>query len=189
MIYSITGTVSKKTPQYVIVENHGIGYQVYVSPLTSEKIVLREPATLYCHHHIREDAFDLYGFLEERALELYAALLGISGVGPKSGLAIMDVDTLDHIIAGINEGRVDLLSRASGIGKKTAERIVLELKGKLAAEDTAGTVSRMDQDIELEETLVGLGYGRNDARAAIDGLSPEIEGFQERLREVLKKKQ
>lgn len=188
MIYSITGTVAKKTPRYVVVENHGIGYKVFVSVLVSEKIPLREPVTLYCYQHIREDMLDLYGFLEERALELYEELLNINGVGPRSGLAIMDVDTLDHIIAGINEGRVDLLSRASGVGKKTAERIVLELKGKLAALNTKGTISKMERDIELEETLVGLGYGRGDARTAIEALDPTIEGFQERLREVLKKK-
>lgn len=188
MIYSITGTVSKKTPHYVVVENHGVGYKVFVSPVVCDKIPVREPVTLYCHQHIREDALDLYGFLEERSLELYEELLEINGVGPKSGLAIMDVDTLDHLIAGINEGRVDLLSRASGVGKKTAERIVLELKGKLAAVNTAGTISKMERDVELEETLVGLGYGRADARTAIEALDPKIEGFQDRLREVLKKK-
>lgn len=188
MIYSLSGMVAGVFPDAVIIENNGIGYKVSVSKVTTTKILVGQSIQLYCHHHIREDAFDLYGFLDERSLELYKKLLSISGVGPKSGLSIMDVDTIDHVIAGINEGKVDLISRASGIGKKTAQRIVLELKGKLSTQDLSHLVSQAEGEIELEETLIGLGYSRADARSAIESLDPELKDFQDKLRAVLKKK-
>jgi Holliday junction DNA helicase RuvA len=135
---------------------------------------------------VREDANDLYAFLHDEELSLFESLISISGVGPKSAMSVMGVAPTAEIIAAINEGRTDLLSKASGVGKKTAERVVLELKGKLTFADTTGVISRMEGDVELEETLVSLGYSKQQARAAIQKLDPSLKEFNERLKAILK---
>ncbi len=187
MIYSLTGTISRKQGGWVALEVAGIGYKL-TCPLS---VLARLPATgeqvtLLTHHHVREDANDLYGFLADQELSLFESLISISGVGPKSAMGIMGVADIGEIIAAINEGRIDLLSKASGVGKKTAERVVLELKGKLTFADTGGAISRMEGDMELEETLVSLGYSKAQAKAAIGKLDSGLKDFNERLKAVLK---
>ena len=93
----------------------------------------------------------------------------------------------DRLVAAINEGQTELLTKVSGIGRKTAERVVLELKGKLKLEGSPHLVSLMESDAELEETLVGLGYTKPQAREAVKRINPEVTGFKERLKEALKK--
>jgi Holliday junction DNA helicase RuvA len=98
----------------------------------------------------------------------------------------MGVAQTADLIATINEGRVDLLTKASGVGKKTAERVVLELKGKLTFADTSGMITAMEGDLELEETLVGLGYSKAQAKAAIAKLDPALTNFNDKLKAVLR---
>jgi Holliday junction DNA helicase RuvA len=187
MIYSLSGVISLKGKGFAVVEAAGVGYKV-TCPLS---VLSRLPQVggevkLLTHHHVREDASDLYGFLTDAELSLFESLISISGVGPKSAMGIMGVAQTADLIAAINEGRVDLLTKASGVGKKTAERVVLELKGKLTFTDNAGKISAMEGDLELEETLIGLGYSRAQAKAAIGKLDPKIKEFNERLKAVLR---
>lgn len=187
MIYSLSGIITLKSKGFAVIETSGIGYKV-TCPLS---VLSRLPATgeqvkLLTHHHIRDDANDLYGFLTDTELSLFESLISISGVGPKSAMGIMGVAAVSDLIAAINEGRVDLLTKASGVGRKTAERVVLELKGKLTFGDNAGVLTKMEGDLELEETLVGLGYSRAQAKAAIAKLDPAVKDFNEKLKAVLK---
>lgn len=187
MIYSVNGVVKLKAKGFVVVEVAGVGYKL-TCPLS---VLSRLPATgeavsLLTHHHVREDASELYGFLTDSELSLFESLISISGVGPKSAMGIMGVAATEEIIAAINEGRIDLLSKASGVGKKTAERVILELKGKLTFADTGGTIHKMEGDLELEETLVSLGYSKAQAKAAIGKLDPQLVDFNDRLKAVLK---
>lgn len=187
MLYSLSGTLAAKQQGFVVVEVAGVGYKVYC-PLfvLSHLPSLGEAVRLVVHQHIREDANDLYGFLTDAELSLFESLLSVSGIGPKSAMGILGVAPLHELIAAINEGRVDLLSKASGVGKKTAERAVLELKGKLVFGDTSATITKMEKDNELEETLVGLGYSKAQARSAIAKLDPALVDFHEKLKAVLK---
>lgn len=141
---------------------------------------------LFCHLHVREDALDLYGFLTEAELGLFEALISVTGVGPKSALNIMSVTRADQLAAAINEGRTELLTKASGIGRKTAERVVLELKGKLSFGSTARTLNLLESDLDLEEALVGLGYSKQQAKAAISRIDPKLKDFNSRLKEALR---
>lgn len=187
MIYSLSGVLKQKSHGYVVIEAAGVGYKVtcpvFVLSLLPE---IGESATLLTHHHVREDANDLYGFLTDEELSLFESLISVSGIGPKSAMGIMGVAPISELVAAINEGRVDLLTKASGVGKKTAERAILELKGKLTFADTSGTIRKMEGDSELEEMLVGLGYNKAQAKAAIAKIDPKIIGLQERLKAVLK---
>lgn len=187
MVYSIAGTLTLKQQGFVVLEVAGIGYKIQC-PLfvLSQLPPVGEAARLVVHHHIREDANDLYGFLSDAELSLFESLLGVSGIGPKSAMGILGVAPLPELVAAINEGRVDLLTKASGVGKKTAERAVLDLKGKLTFADTSAIITKMEKDGELEETLVSLGYSKAQARAAIAKLDPGITDFHEKLKAVLK---
>ena len=187
MIYSLSGILKLKQAGFAVVEIAGIGYKVF-APLSvlAGLPATGEPVSLLVHHHIREDANTLYGFSTDQELMLFESLISISGIGPKSAMGVMGVASTAEIVAAINEGRTDLLSKASGVGKKTAERVVLELKGKLTFADTSATIGGMEKDMELEETLVGLGYSKAQAKAAIGKLDPVVKDFNERLKAVLK---
>ena len=187
MFYSLQGRLARKQDAWAVVETGGIGYKVFVPLFVMAKLpAMGETVTLFTHHHLRDDAEDLYGFLKDEELSLFESLISVSGIGPKSAMGIMGVAPINELVAAINEGRVDLLSKASGVGKKTAERAVLELKGKLSFGDNTATIGKMETDNELEETLVGLGYSKAQAKTAIAKLNPEIKDFHERLKAVLK---
>lgn len=187
MIVSVSGKLAWVGENAASLDVHGIGLKVFVSQRTLRALPRRSSlVTLHTHFHVREDALDLYGFPSEQELALFEQLISVSGVGPKSALAVMDVGTLPDIVAAIAENRPDLLSRAPGIGKKSAERIVLELKSKVYAGKTEGTVARMDADADLLETLMGLGYRREDVKAALDHVDKKVTDIGARLKAALK---
>jgi Holliday junction DNA helicase RuvA len=189
MIYSLSGKLLHKKQHFIVVEVGGVGFRVTVPETVSQELPpVGGAVSLFTHMHVREDALDLYGFKTERELSLFTSLISISGIGPKSGINIMNVAQVDQLVAAINEGRTELLVKASGIGKKTAERVILELKGKLDFGGSSKTISLMEGDIDLEETLVGLGFTKQQAKATVSRIDPAIKGFNERLKEALKKK-
>jgi len=187
VIYSVTGILKLKQQGYAVIEAAGVGYKVYCPLFVLSRLpATGEMVTLLTHHHMREDSQDLYGFLSDQELSLFESLISINGVGPKSGMGIMGVAGVTELVAAINEGRADLLTKASGVGRKTAERVILELKGKLTFADTSATIGQMESDVDLEETLVSLGYSKAQARAAIGKIDPSIKVFNERLKAALK---
>lgn len=186
MIYSVKGPVAAVSENFVVVEVGGMGLKVFMSERGRKGLTLGSETSLFCHLHVREDALDLYGFRNAEELEFFELLLGISGVGPKSALAVLDVAGLEELAAAIQEGRPDLLTKASGIGRKTAERVVLELKGKIRAGGAEDLVKKMEGDSDLLETLVGLGYRRDQAKSALEKVKKETTGLEARLREALR---
>ena len=188
MIYSIRGTLLAKREHDVVVETGGIGFRVFVPKTILASLPdLGTIVTFFCMLYVRQDALELYGCLSAKELELFERLISVSGVGPKSAFGIMGVAPVDQLVAAINAGRIELLTRVSGVGKKTAERVVLELKGKLSLMTSPQLLTLMESDMELEETLVGLGYSRSQAKAATLRIDPKILGFKERLKEALRK--
>lgn len=189
MIYSITGLLRSKNQNFIVVEAQGVGYKIYFPKALLEQLPpLGQTVLVFCHTHVREDAFDLYGFLTDQQLSLFESLISVSGVGPKSALSIMAVADIHELIAAINEGRVDLLTKAAGVGKKVAERVTLELKGKLSFADSTVTLGAMQSNLDLEETLVSLGFSKAQARSTISKIPPDIKDFNERLKAALKDK-
>lgn len=186
MIYSIKGPVAAVSEEFAVVESGGIGFKIFMSERGLKSLLRGSEASLFCHLHVREDALDLYGFPAAEELEFFELLLGISGVGPKSALSVLDVASLAELGAAIQESRPDLLTKASGIGRKTAERIVLELKGKVRVGGAEEMVRKMEGDSDLVETLVGLGYRRDQAKSALEKVNKETVGLEARLREALK---
>ena len=187
MIYSISGKLAGKKESFVVVEVAGVGFK-----LTTHKRALSSlppngaEVKLFSHLHVREDILDLYGFLNEEELHFFELLISVSGVGPKSALSILEISELKELAAAIQENRPDLLTRASGIGRKTAERIILDLKGKVKSEMSGEAVKRMESDADIVETLTNLGYRREDTKAALQKVDKEITGLELRLKAALK---
>ena len=127
---------------------------------------------------------DLYGFLQKEEMELFEMLISVSGIGPKTALGLIGLSSVENLKTAIVSGKADFLHRAPGIGQKTAERIILELKSKLA--DEGGDGSKLESDIELEDALVDLGYDKNVSRQAIKKIPEGIVDSEKRLKEALK---
>lgn len=187
MIYRITGTLLLKRSSLAVIECGGVAFKLFVSHATAARLPdAGQTLSLFSYLHVREDALELYGFSDEREQELFERLNNVSGIGPKSALAILSIAPVAQVIAAINEGRPELLTRTSGIGRKTADRIVLELKGKLSATLAPQTLQLMESDAELEETLVSLGFQKAKAKSLIAELDPKLANFKDRLKATLK---
>ncbi len=195
MIARLAGTLSEKTPGRVIVEVQGIGYDVHV-PLSTFYVVGEPGAsvTLRVHTHVREDVIALYGFATGLEQELFERLISISGIGPKLALAVLSGMEPPDLVRAIKAQDVARLTSIPGIGKKTAERIGLELKDRLpqsvqAAADRAKPASPEDQlRADLQSALLNLGYQRAAAEKAITRELKSVPdgGFEQALRQVLR---
>lgn len=185
MIVSITGTITAKGDRFLVVETGGIGYQVHATLSTLGKYKEGDTAVFFTYHHVSETASDLYGFVTMEEVGFFDALLGISGIGPKTALNVMSVARLEELKNAIRNNDAAILTKVSGIGRKTAERIVLELAGKL--ELVAGTEEAVSgEDGTVVDALVSLGYTRQDARDAVRNIPGSVTGVSDRVREALK---
>ncbi len=185
MIGRLTGTyVGQGAGGAALIEVGGVGYAVRVTPETLSIIEKSLSVILFTHLAVREDALDLYGFLTDDDLRFFELLLTVSGIGPKSALGILSMSTPDALRKAIPSGDMSYLTKVSGIGKKTAERIVLELKDKLGGK-TNTSPSTLREETEALEALRALGYGLEESRAA---LKKTTAGGTtgERLKEALK---
>ena len=191
MIARLSGTVLEKHPMRVVVDVGGVGYDVHV-PLSSFGAI-GEPGTtlaLRVHTHVREDALMLFGFTSQTELTVFEKLISISGIGPRLALAVLSGLPPNELVAAITRSDVGRLTRIPGIGKKTAERIVLELKDKLAATapgEPAPVEAGPRED--LLSALVNLGYHRPTAEKAVDDVLKSAPGqeFEAALRATLKR--
>ena len=195
MIARVAGTLVEKAPGRLIVDVHGVGYDVQV-PLSTFYVVGDEGAavTLRVHTHVREDVIALYGFATALEQELFERLISISGIGPKLALAVLSGIEPPDLVRAIRSQDVPRLTSIPGVGKKTAERIGLELKDRLpqslqAAADAARPGAPEDQlKADLLSALVNLGYQRNPAEKAIEDVLQEDASvsFEAALRSVLR---
>ena len=195
MIALLRGQVIDKHPDRLIVDVHGVGYEVHV-PLSTYYNVGDEGAdvTLHVHTHVREDALLLYGFLTRLEQELFERLVGVSGIGPKLALAVLSGIESGELVGSVQRGDVARLTRIPGIGRKTAERIVLELKdrlAKMASMPATAMASLSPQDRlkdDLVSALVNLGYHRPLAEKSVESTLKLQDGvtFEQALRSALR---
>jgi len=187
MIRSLSGEILALKDGYAVMGLSGMGLLVHLNKKNLRRIKPgATTTTLFTHLHVREDAFDIYGFMEEGELDFFELLISVSGVGPKSALAIMEVADLNDLASAIQEGRPDLLTQASGIGRKTAERIIVELKNRVAAAGSGSQVKKMEVDTDLVEALMSLGYRREESREALNKVPRDIQILDARLKAALK---
>lgn len=189
MISFLRGQIVNKSLNYAIIEVAGLGYQIYGTENFLAELKIGSSVEVYTHHQIREDASDLYAFKALADLELFELLLTVSGVGPKSALGVLAIASADDIKEAIIRGDANLLTKVSGIGKKTAERLVLELKTKVIRSGGAAMTINSSSLAGSDEVdaLISLGYSFSEARVALNSVDPIITESGERIRAALKK--
>lgn len=181
MIAYLRGTVAGVTQTRVILDVNGVGYQVFITSRDAAQMPGRgSEVQIYTYLSVREDAMQLFGFLEEDDLEMYKLLLTVSGVGPKAGLGVLSALTADELRFAVLSDDVKTISRAPGIGGKTAKKLILELKDKLSLEDafekklahTEAAVGTGADDARSEavQALTALGYSGSEALRAVRGI-------------------
>ena len=185
MIACLSGTVRHKNLNALVIDVGGIGYKVLVTTETALEVTPSSPIFLWTHLVVRETVLELFGFPDKETLDTFELLITISGIGPKSALSILNVATPSMLRQAVASEDTTYLTRVSGIGKKNAEKIVLELKDKLKiTKEDRGRDLRSEGD--ALEALVSLGYKERDAREALKRVPKEVEGASERVKAALK---
>lgn len=188
MIAFLEGTVQFRSERAVVINVHGVGYHVFARPETLAKLPeIGGGVKIWTHHHVREDSHDLYGFLHRAELEFFELLIGISGIGPKGAMGVLGVAPVDTLKKAIAAGDTSYLTRISGIGRKTAEKIVLELKEKMAGRGVTIEAPELKEDADAMEALTSLGYSQAEARAALTAVPVDVVQAGDRVREALKR--
>ena len=185
MIGYLEGTVRASTLGSVIVLVGGVGYKVALKKETVAHFLPSSAVSFFIHTVVREDALDLYGFESEQELRFFELLLTVSGIGPKSALGILDVASIETLRSAISGGKAEYLTKVSGIGRKTAEKIVLELRDKVGAA-IVGLGEALEGDGEALEALKALGYSNQEGRDALRKVLEDVRGSSARLKEALK---
>ena len=196
MFYYLKGTVGHLAPNLAVIDCGGVGYACRTTSSTLSTLQTGESAKLYTYLNVREDAMELYGFASENERNCFQMLIGVSGVGPKAALSILSATTPEGLATSIITGNEKALMVAQGIGKKIAQRIILELKdklskGQLPAEESYGgtgvTVIPQDKTSEASAALAVLGYNPAEIAAALTGLELEKLTLEEIVRQALRK--
>lgn len=188
MIGRLHGRLIEKTPPQILIDVNGVGYEVDVPMSTFCNLPAEgQEITLLTHFVVREDAMLLYGFASAAERQTFRALIRISGIGPRIALAVLSGMSTNDFAAAVENGDAALLTRVPGIGKKTAERLVLELKGKLVGSAFAGALmpAASANQADITSALVALGYSEREAQAAVRTLPADI-GVSDGIRQALK---
>ena len=187
MIGRLVGTLAEKAPPQVLIDVNGVGYEVDV-PMSSFFNLpgLGERVTLLTHFVVREDAQLLYGFLTHEERATFRQLIRISGIGPRTALSILSGLSVGELSQAVTQQQAGRLVKVPGIGKKTAERLLLELKGKLGPDMAApGAAVASDAQADIVQALMALGYNEKEAAAALKALPPDV-GVAEGIKQALK---
>lgn len=169
MISYIRGTLAEKNEDSAVVEAHGVGYQIFVPvPVLSELPPLGESVKIYTYFSVREDGMSLFGFLSRQDLAMFKQLIGVNGIGPKSALGILSALRPDVLRMAVASGDAKTISRAPGVGPKTAQRIILDLKDKIRPEDVLA--GGLEESLAVPEEISGVGQAGKEAVEALTAL-------------------
>lgn len=190
MIAHVSGVLVEKFNSSVIIDVHGIGYEVSVPATDFERVLLQDEVKFYTYHHIREQSQELFGFSSLAAKKLFEMLITVQGVGPKAGLAILSLGESETVRNAIANSDSAFITKATGVGKKTAERVVVDLSDKVGMPlyydvSTTGTAAPLHHSDEALEALMALGYTLQDATRALEGVSTELS-TADRVTQALK---
>ena len=194
MFYYIKGKVTYKDINFMVLDVGGVGYKVYTSYTTLENASINDEFLAYTYTHIREDMFDIYGFGTLKELHTFELLITVSGVGPKAALSILSFMPTDKFAMAVIKNDIKTITMAPNIGKKTAERIVLELKDKLAKENQGLNVEDSSFDIsgnsdnvkEAIDALMVLGYSSLEAKGAVGSVKDSFTEVEDLIKNALK---
>lgn len=193
MIATLTGMITEKTADIVVLDAAGVGYGVYVTSEDHGSLASGARAKLYIYEHIRENMHDLFGFTRPDTKKLFELLLSVNGVGPRMALNILSIGTADEVRQAIATGDVKFIQAAQGVGKRVAERVIVDLKDKVGLEGVElSTTGLLQSDTRLlgdeaVEALVALGFSPQDAGKALQGIDEKLP-TEERVKAALKVK-
>ncbi len=188
MIGKLTGTLLEKNPPEVLVDCHGVGYEVQVPMSTFYNLPqVGQPISLLTHFIVREDAQLLYGFATAQERQTFRELIKISGVGPRMALSLLSGLSIEELAQAVATQEAGRLVKVPGIGKKTAERLLLELKGKLGDAVVTGAAAQVKSDAQADilQALLALGYSDKEAAASLKALPADV-GVSEGIKQALK---
>lgn len=193
MIGYVKGIVTHIFKGSCFVDVHGVGYRIYIPALTADKLVTGREITLFTYMNVREDAILLYGFATQDEYDVFMLLIGVNGVGPKVALGILSAANPDGFRLAVHQKDIKVLTRMPGIGKKTAERILLELHDKIGpvAGGEAAAVGTSDASLqgivaEAVAALTSLGYSQQEVLPAVEARAGRCQTVEELLKEVLR---
>jgi len=184
MISQITGQIIHKSDKFVIIEANNIGYKVFATAELLSVAKQDKILKIWTYLAVRENALDLYGFAEKKELDFFELLITISGVGPKTALGILNVASVDSLRRAISTGETAHLTKVSGLGKKMADKIILELKGKLGTYEEVNL--GLKEEIDALEALKSLGYSHREGREALQEIDKSLTSTSDRVKAALK---
>jgi len=185
MIAYLSGKIKAVNESFVIVNTNGVGYKVFLAEKLLSGIAEGDEKEFFTHTYLREDAQELYGFEEFEELQLFEMLLSVSGVGPKAGLAILGQGETDEIRTAIGRGDSSIFTKVSGIGSKTAERIILDLQSKIDKAMTAGSRKPVGSSADAVAALRNLGYSESEARDLLRNVDSALK-VEDQIKAALK---
>ncbi len=196
MFYYLSGITAELQPNMAVIDCGGVGFEVFTSTYTLSQLKTGEKAKLYTYVHMREDALEIYGFSGKSEKRCFEMLLGVSGVGPKAALSILSVNTPEGLVMAIVSGNERAITAAAGVGKKIAQRVILELKDKMAKETEsvsfsdpgAFTPAAPDRGKlgDAAAALAVLGYSQAEISSALKGIDPDAMSLEEIIKAALK---
>lgn len=178
MIAYLSGKIVLSRPGYVILNTGGVGYKVFVS---NTDVADSESVSLFTYEHIREDSDELFGFKDYENLEMFIKLISVNGVGPKVAMTIMTVAKSEKIVEAIISENIAFFQAISGIGKKVAAKIILELKSKISNMESSGVIGHMDDGNEVAEALMSLGYKRIETEKILAKLPTSAKTAEQKI--------
>jgi len=186
MIGFIEGKIELSTDKYVVINVNGVGYKIFISLNTFKNLPKKgERAKLYTYLYVREDKMQLYGFIKKEELDFFELLVSISGIGPKGALGILTIAPVKTLKRAIISGEGEILTKVSGIGKKMAGKIILELKSKID-DISLEEGEKIGIDGQALDALVALGYKLSEAREALRRIPEDIKEIGDKVKEALK---
>ena len=191
MIAHIKGKVEEKFNNSLILDVNGVGYEIMVATPDFEDVRLGEERKFYTYHAIRENAEDLYGFSSLAAKKIFELLISVQGVGPKAGMAILSLAEAEQVRNAIANADAAFIAKATGVGKKSAERVIVDLRDKVGAPSHYGAtntkfMTAAQADDEALDALIALGFPLKEATAALEKVDPKLP-LEERIKLALKK--
>lgn len=192
MIAHVRGQVAEKFANSVIIDVQGVGYEVGLTTIDFENLNLNDDVKLYTYHHIREQAEELFGFTSLAAKKLFELLISVQGIGPKAAMSILSLAPVEEVRNAIANQDSGYISKAAGVGKKSAERVIVDLRDKVGLPTYYGRKSAPEQQIlqandEALDALMALGFTLADATKALEGVDSQLS-VEERIREALKRR-
>lgn len=186
MIAKLTGTVSDILGSFIILDINGVGYKVILSSLLLNQVKPKDKQSYYIYTHVREEVFDLYGFKSKEELFFFQLLISVSNIGPKTALSVFNLGSVDHIIQAIEKGDSEYFLQVPRIGRKNAQRIIVELRNKIGSlTDIDLTFSESKANKEIIEALQRFGFKTSEIRKVLSNLSKDLV-FEEKIKQALK---